>query len=227
MSPPIGGRRINADTYSRQRAFLRRYGLTGKLVTAMHESGISTSLHYLWLRKDPNYVRMFEITTKLLQHRLEDEAYRRAHDGVLEPVGFYKGEPTTHVLRFSDNLLMFLLKKLDPAYARERYEVTGKNGGPIDISTQPIPLNRISSEAQLQILEILERELGAGFDNEKLIGAGDTRDSIDAEIIEVDDFEDTRTSIRTPGLLWGLQTIKMQVDIADDSDAPTVRIDRG
>ena len=49
---------------------------------------------------------------------LEDEARRRAVDGVDEPV-FQKGEMVGHVRRYSDNLLMFLLRGRRPAVYRE------------------------------------------------------------------------------------------------------------
>jgi hypothetical protein len=57
--------------------------------------------------------------------RLEEEAWRRAVDGVEEPVGFYRGEPGAYVRRYSDTLLIFLLKGLRPEKYRERYEHSG------------------------------------------------------------------------------------------------------
>ena len=60
------------------------------------------------------------------------EVRRRALDGVSEPTGWYKGEPGGYVQRYSDNLLMFAVKKEIPEY-RDRWEVTGAGGQPIQV----------------------------------------------------------------------------------------------
>ncbi len=46
--------------------------------------------------------------------RREEEAVRRAVDGINEPV-FYKGRQVGDIRRFSDTLLIFLMKAGDPA----------------------------------------------------------------------------------------------------------------
>jgi len=55
---------------------------------------------------------------------LEDEASRRAFQGVLEPV-YYLGKVVGHTRKFSDNIAMFLLRGAKPEKYRERYEVQG------------------------------------------------------------------------------------------------------
>lgn len=50
---------------------------------------------------------------------LKDEAYRRAHAGVSEPV-FYQGRQVATIQKYSDTLLMFLIKQGDPSY-RDSY----------------------------------------------------------------------------------------------------------
>ncbi len=59
-------------------------------------------------------------------------------EGVEEPVGWYKGVPGGTVRRYSDVLLMFLLKALRPEKYRERVEVRG--------SLASIDLNRLTDE---------------------------------------------------------------------------------
>ncbi len=51
---------------------------------------------------------------------LEAEAHRRAVEGVEEPAGWYRGVAGGTVRRYSDNLLMFLLKGARPERYRER-----------------------------------------------------------------------------------------------------------
>lgn len=50
---------------------------------------------------------------------LEDEAVRRAYVGVEEPL-FYQGKQCGTVRKYSDTLLIFLLKGAKPAKYRER-----------------------------------------------------------------------------------------------------------
>ena len=65
---------------------------------------------------------------------LEAEARRRAAIGVEEPV-FYKGQVVGHIRKYSDNLLMFLLKAHWPEKFRENLSidqrVSGRDGGPV------------------------------------------------------------------------------------------------
>ena len=53
---------------------------------------------------------------------LEAEAWRRAHDGIEEPI-LYKGQVVTHVRKYSDLLLMFLLKGLRPEKFRDKFSM--------------------------------------------------------------------------------------------------------
>lgn len=60
---------------------------------------------------------------------------RRAREGVDEPV-FYQGDECGSVRKYSDTLAIFLLKGAMPEKYREntRMELTGANGGPVQIS---------------------------------------------------------------------------------------------
>ena len=55
---------------------------------------------------------------------LEAEAIRRAYDGVDEPVGWFKGEAGGVIRRYSDTLLIFLLKGAKPEKYRDTMKVT-------------------------------------------------------------------------------------------------------
>ena len=87
----------------------------GSLVAAAEQTGIPRYKHYdLWL-KDPDYKAAYEYARTAAKETLEAEAVRRAALGFEEPV-FYQGKRVDTVRKYSDNLLMFLLKKLDPSY---------------------------------------------------------------------------------------------------------------
>ena len=68
---------------------------------------------------------------------LEAEARRRAAIGVDEPV-FYKGQVVGHIRKYSDNLLMFLLKAHWPEKFRDNYAVehSGPSGGPVKVEAK-------------------------------------------------------------------------------------------
>ena len=69
-----------------------------------------------------------------LRELLEAEARRRTAIGVDEPV-FYQGQVVGHIRKYSDNLLMFLLKAHWPEKFRENVSidqrVSGHDGGPV------------------------------------------------------------------------------------------------
>ena len=55
---------------------------------------------------------------------MEGEARRRAVDGVEEPVGWYQGKPGGLVRKYSDRLLVLLLKAWIPERYKDRTEAT-------------------------------------------------------------------------------------------------------
>jgi hypothetical protein len=61
-----------------------------------------------WCKSDPGYAERFKEAVEAGIDLLEEEAIRRARDGVLRPV-FYKGKVIGHVREYSDQLLMLLL----------------------------------------------------------------------------------------------------------------------
>jgi len=97
--------------------------------------GISRQTAYNWREADPDFALAWERAMKAGLLALEDEAHRRAFEGTNEPV-FYKGDECGSVRKYSDTLAIFLLKAHNPDKYREnsRMELTGANGGPVQIS---------------------------------------------------------------------------------------------
>lgn len=93
-------------------------------------------MHYDWLEEDEAYRKAFEQAEPKARRALEDEAVRRAHQGVRKAVR-YKGKIVGFDTEYSDTLMNTLLKR-DPKF-RERWsgELTGKDGEPlkIDVAT--------------------------------------------------------------------------------------------
>lgn len=112
-------------------AVLRETG--GNVSRACNAISLTRTRVYEWRTADPVFAIAWDEAVELGTDELEEEARRRALEGVDEPV-FYQGEACGMVRKYSDTLLIFLLKGRRPEKYRERTEITGKDGGPIQIS---------------------------------------------------------------------------------------------
>ncbi len=73
---------------------------------------------YDWRKEDQEFANEWDAAEALGTDLLEDEARRRAAQGVDEPV-FWKGEVKGFVRKYSDVLLIFMLKARRPEKYRE------------------------------------------------------------------------------------------------------------
>lgn len=106
---------------ARRSAFLAAYADCGNITAAAAAAGVSRQKHYEWL-DDPDYAARFDQTHEAAADALEAEARRRAVEGIDEPV-FHNGEVCGYRRRYSDVLLIFLLKGLRPEKFRERHQL--------------------------------------------------------------------------------------------------------
>lgn len=140
---------FDAIGHKKKRAFLAAYAETGTVKAACEAAEISRATFYTkqW-QEDEDFRAAFAHAQDMAAETLENEARRRAVEGVKEPVGWYKGQPGGYVTRYSDTLLIFLMKGAMPEKYRERYEHTGPGGAAltfnIDISSNGRPDNRVS-----------------------------------------------------------------------------------
>jgi len=81
---------------------------------------------YDWRTEDPEFAERWEEAMRIGAEALEDEAKRRAFDGVDEPV-FFQGVAMDTVRKYSDTLAIFLLKGAMPEKYREnsKLELSG------------------------------------------------------------------------------------------------------
>lgn len=114
---------------AKQRGFLVAYAALGRVDLAAEAAKIERASHYRWLREHADYRAAFEQSREQVAQRLEDEAFRRAHDGVERPVTV-AGEREL-IREYSDTLLIFLLKGAKPERYRERFsaELAAPGGG--------------------------------------------------------------------------------------------------
>lgn len=126
-------RRYTGFTDEKRRRFLDALG-EGLSVAAACEAAITTRrTAYNHRNADKAFAEAWDAALEAGTDKLEDEAKRRAHDGVEEPV-HYQGVRVDTVRKYSDTLLIFLLKGRRPEKYRERSDV--KVGGSDD--GQPI-----------------------------------------------------------------------------------------
>src|SRR4051812_19763644 len=115
-----------------QATFLETLSETANVKVAAAAAGVCRRTVYNWRNADTDFAAAWEEAAKLGTAALEDEAIRRASEGVDEPV-YYKGVEVGKVRRYSDTLLIFLMKGRDPEKWKDRVsnEHTGPGGGPV------------------------------------------------------------------------------------------------
>lgn len=111
---------------------LRATGLEAKSARAAGVTLRSVKRQY---EQDPGFHELALDSLEEFADSLEQEAVRRAVEGVEEPV-FHQGEIVGHVTKYSDTLLAKLLTGRRPAIFGNKTEVTGANGGPLTIQIE-------------------------------------------------------------------------------------------
>lgn len=146
---------------AKKAAFLVAYAVSGNVAKACLDAGIHRSTHYDWLETDAKYKERFAYAQQEYEDLLVAEADRRAKEGTAK-MKFFKGEPimVPHPFlkefvefrgpggevmerevpvmvpyiehEYSDVLLMFRLKALNPVRYRDRVDFSGE----IDVSVK-------------------------------------------------------------------------------------------
>ncbi len=114
-------------TARRRARFLQVLSECALVACAAAAAGAARGSFYNWRYEDPQFADDWDRALAEGIALLEDEAIRRARDGVTIPV-FYGGKEVGAIRRPSDALLMFLLRAHRPERYRERPWVAG--GGP-------------------------------------------------------------------------------------------------
>lgn len=103
---------------------------------AAEDIGVPRCTLYNWRRSRPEFKERWEQAWDCGAAALEEEAIRRACEGILEPV-FYQGKKIDEVRKYSDRLLEKLLEARNPdRFGRKQlHEHTGRDGGAIMTTT--------------------------------------------------------------------------------------------
>ena len=124
---------------------------------------------------DEKFAAQWDDAVVVGTHALEDEARRRAVDGWDEPV-YQGGKLVGQVHKYDSGLIQFLLRKRDPSYRdNARLEVTGANGGPVEVAAgyQPPTLaDMVKLAGELGVLATLGYTQGETIDGDAVESAG-------------------------------------------------------
>lgn len=117
--------------------FLAAYAEIGTITHAAMRAQVDRTTIYRWRDSDPVFAAALDEADLVAAERLEQEARRRAVEGVEKPV-WHKGQMVGSVREYSDTLLIFLLKGALPDKYRERVssEISGQGGGPLQVTVQ-------------------------------------------------------------------------------------------
>jgi hypothetical protein len=124
-------------TPEKRAKFLAALADTCNVRRACELSDLPRSTAYDWREEDDVFRAQWEKALKIGADALEEEAIRRAREGWDEPV-FYKGDEVAIVRKYSDTLLIFLLKGAKPEKYSERVknEITGADGSPLAVKVE-------------------------------------------------------------------------------------------
>jgi hypothetical protein len=116
----------------KKKDFLKAMEETASVRRACKLAKIPRRTVYDWREKDEEFEKDFQKSRIIAADALEDEAVRRAHEGILKPV-FQGGKKVGTIREYSDTLMVLLLKGNLPERYKDRFsgELSGQGGGPI------------------------------------------------------------------------------------------------
>jgi len=134
MANLVKGRppRTNRTPLKRAR-FLDALKVTGNVTKACKLSRLGRMTAYDWRDEDEEFKADWDKALEIAADLLEEEAVRRAHDGVKKPV-FQGGKRVGYVQEYSDTLLIFLLKGTKPKKFGDRTTLAGDKDNPVQVS---------------------------------------------------------------------------------------------
>lgn len=109
-----------AATTLKKQKFLEHFATTGNASKTCRELGLSRNSVKFWQRKDRTFQAGYDAAQEEAVERMEEEARRRGVEGTLEPV-YFAGKAVGAIRKYSDTMLIFLLKAAKPEKYRDFY----------------------------------------------------------------------------------------------------------
>lgn len=144
--------------------FLAAFEERGTVIQACRAAGVGRSTVYEERKRNQAFADAWAEVEEDTTEIMEREGYRRAVEGWIERQKFERNEAgelelVEQVRKFSDTLLIFLLKARRPKVYRERIEHSGPGGGPLEHRVN-LDLSKLTDE-QLAALEAIQPDAGA------------------------------------------------------------------
>jgi hypothetical protein len=105
-----------------QKSFLAAFVEIGNVAKACRTANLDRATIYRWRKDCPDFELAFQHACEDFADGLEDEARRRATEGVNEPV-YQKGKLVGHKKKYSDGLLLAMLAAKRPEQFKPNYSV--------------------------------------------------------------------------------------------------------
>lgn len=133
-TPPTRSRARELTQAQRKERFLKELAKRANVSAAARAAKVDRSTPYHWREMDAEFAEAWDEAVEVAVDTLEAEAWRRAATGVLEPV-FQKGEKVGHIRRYSDALMITLLKahRKEKFSEKQQLEHSGPGGEPLDL----------------------------------------------------------------------------------------------
>ena len=128
----------------------------GNVTLAAQQAGHSRSSLYHRRAEDASFAAAWDAACAVGTEALEDEARRRAYEGWEEPV-WHKGEVCGTVRKFSDTLLLNLLKAHKPEQYQERKKVDAVSSDGSMTPVNAIDLGRRTTEELMALCRELRK----------------------------------------------------------------------
>ena len=120
-----------------RKAFIAALARSGNVTAAAEIVGKTRAGAYKARSTSPTFAKQWDQALEEASDAMELEAKRRAMSGVEEPV-YYQGQEIGRVRKYSDTLLIFLLKAHRPEKFRDNVSVdqrvSGPDGGPVQVA---------------------------------------------------------------------------------------------
>lgn len=140
-----------------KKSFLEALRFGSSVTRAAECAGMSRPTVYDWRHSDEEFAKAWDDALESGTDRLEDESFRRAHDGVNRPA-FYQGQlicdplgQPIYIKEYSDTLMCKLLAARRPSVYRERVTEVTVNNATNTVSVE-ISNNHIAASQSYQSL---------------------------------------------------------------------------
>jgi len=153
-------RKTDLAGHPKKRAFLAAFAECGTITQAAKAAGMYRQRHFEWVKADPAYADAFAHAEEEAIDGMEQEARRRAVDGIETNHYDKDGKLLFTDHKYSDLLLIFLLKGARPDKYRERSVI--EHGGRIEVSDPDSAYERIAGK----LAGLLAPGLVSGGDSE-------------------------------------------------------------